>query len=340
MKTSTPPDWFRSKASRLREIYRQRGLDGVKQSVLRLFRRPLRELAEFLWMLRLWREESQWNRLRGKNIDGHLEAIVDSGRILVHAWDPGVSRRLLLHGVHEPIASELVKGLLQDGMFVVDIGSNIGYYVLLEARLVGKRGRVVAIEPVPRNTNLLKKNIALNALKNVRVIEGAIGEQNGPGIIYLSERSNWHSMFPSHQTQLGTMEVEVYRLDSLVERLMLPRIDLIRMDLEGYEVFIIKGMIHTLEKYRPRLVIELHPPLVGGRRIVDLLAMLKEIGYESKYVIHRALEHYPSWMLHGNWSQWQSLSIDEMINDPRIVNAETWFTGFFEPVEGEKGGKT
>ncbi len=333
---NTPRDWCLSKASRLREIYRKHGLGGVKQSVLRLLRRPLREWRdEFSGTL----EEFLWNHVRNKRHMGYLQATTESGRLIVHSWDTGISKELFLYGGHEPIATALVKGLLQEGMFVVDIGSNIGYYVLLEARLVGERGRVVAIEPEPRNIDLLRRNITLNALANVTVIEGAIGDQNGPGIVYLSDHSNWHSMFPSEKCQLGTIEVKVYRLDSLVEHLMLPRIDLIRMDVQGYEVTIMKGMMRTIEKFRPRLVIELHPHWVGGRKIVNLLQVLKDFDYENRFAVPRIVDHASRqpFALPEDRTRLEFLSIDQMISDLRFEKEKPWLTGFFEPVDAENG---
>jgi protein-L-isoaspartate O-methyltransferase len=78
--------------------------------------------------------------------------------------DKGVSRQLALVGVREKFSTETLQGELREGDCVVDIGANIGYYALMEARLVGSYGKVYAIEPVSYNFQLLENNIQLKKL--------------------------------------------------------------------------------------------------------------------------------------------------------------------------------
>ncbi len=323
-------DWFQSKASSLQVIYRDRGLTGVQEVAWYLIRKPLREWRDELqWML--WR----WDYTHSRRSDIYYEAVVESGRLVIDPTDPGISKELFLHGIHEPIATEVLKPLLHDGMFVADIGANIGYYVLLEASRIGVRGKVIALEPVPHNVNLLKKNVALNGLENVTVIEGAIGDHDGIGTMYLSDHSNWHSMVSSTKTRLGTIEVEVHRLDSLVAQMRLPRLDLIRMDIQGGEVAAVEGMRETLKECRPTLAIELHPRWVGGSKIRSLLQAMKDLEYECRYIVPRAIDdsyHAPE-AVSRNGSSLGPRSIDELIIECASVKAKTWITGFFEPAE-------
>lgn len=305
----------RLKAGRLREIYRQRGLRGVTEKLIHRF-------------LLVWWYEILWLRRRQMNHDGYAKATGEFGTLLVHPTDPGISKELLVHRTHEPIGTELIKGLLRDGMVAIDIGSNIGYYVLLESRQIGEHGRIIAIEPAPRNIELLTRNIALNALRGVTVVEGAVGDRDGLGTLHISHLSNLHSMYPSEATEQGTVEVKMYRLDTLVQNLQLRRVDFVRMDIEGYEVNALDGMLETLKKYKPQLVIELHPLRVEGRKIVSLLRVLKSLGYEAKHVVERPLDQ--PWVRHRNGCRVEIISIEDLMADPRLANGTEAVTGFFE----------
>ena len=76
--------------------------------------------------------------------------------------DKGISRTLLLFGERELDHKIILEKVLRKDMKVFDIGANIGYYVLMESSILGINGRIVAVEPVPKNMHLLKKNLELN----------------------------------------------------------------------------------------------------------------------------------------------------------------------------------
>jgi FkbM family methyltransferase len=259
---------------------------------------------------RRW-DEILWGRLLRSAADGYLRANVEFGTLLVDSQDRGISKELCLHHVHEPVTTEFLKGFLREGMVVFDIGSNIGYYVLLEKHLIGNRGRVVAIEPVPHNLELLRQNTALNALSGVTVVEAAVGDRDGVGTLYISEMSNWHSMFRSGFCQRGAIEVPMYTVDSLVRRLELPRVDFIRMDVEGYETNVLKGMRETLREFRPLLLIELHANLLGGQEIASLLKELKALSYQTAHVVEREFDF--AWIRPAKGPRREPLSIDDLL---------------------------
>jgi len=82
----------------------------------------------------------------------------------VHRFDRGIGKELVCYREHEPTATALLKTFLREGMTILDIGANIGYYALLEARSVGPSGRVVAVEPEPRNAALLRRNVQFSTM--------------------------------------------------------------------------------------------------------------------------------------------------------------------------------
>ncbi len=88
---------------------------------------------------------------------------------------------LSINGVYEPLETKLVRKEVKKSDVVLDIGANIGYYTLILAKLVGKKGRVFAFEPDPTNFALLKKNISINGYKNVILVPKAVAGKTRRG---------------------------------------------------------------------------------------------------------------------------------------------------------------
>lgn len=262
--SDSPMDWLRQKSGHSRQLIADGGLEGLAKVAVRLLRRPAYEwVDEILGTAHHWDDHFRWRRRVRRSEGPNLEVSLPWARLLVDIIDPGISRELALYEIHEPATTRAMESLLREGMTVVDVGANIGYYATLEGRKVGRDGRVIAIEPVPRNVELLRENLDRNNFENVHVVGGAVGNRDGSGTIFLSECSNWHSSLPTVQTGDRAVQVRMYKLDSLTRELELNHIDLVRMDIEGAETIAVKGMLGILQTHRPGLVIEMHPPLVG-----------------------------------------------------------------------------
>lgn len=249
-----------------------------------------------------------WYQARGKK-----SVTVLGHQIVVIPRDPGISRELALYKVHEPLATRLLMQTLKPGMNVVDIGGNIGYYAMLEARLVGPTGMVIAIEPMPKNSEQLCKNVQANGYQNIRIHKLAIGDRNGTASMYISGKSNWHSLYPSTSSK-GEIQVPVRTLDSLLMPYDLSSVDLMRMDLEGYEVVVIKGMRRTLEKHSPRLLVELHPDLLGKPVIVEYLHSLENLGYGVEWLFEQERDLPLRW----RFLKVEKPTMSELMDDSRI----------------------
>jgi FkbM family methyltransferase len=294
-----------------RRLYRNEGTFTLLVEVFCQIGKPVLWVYDsFRWL---------WFRARGQksfNVLGH--------QIAVFPGDPGISRELALYRVHEPLATRLLMQTLKPGMNVVDIGGNIGYYAMLEARLVGPAGTVIAIEPVPENSEQLCKNVQSNGYENIRIHKVAIGDRNGTALMYITGKSNWHSLHPPPFSK-GEMKVPVTTLDSLLMPYHLPSVDLVRMDLEGYEVVVIEGMRRTLEKHGPRLLVELHPYLVGASPIVEYLRSLENMGYGIEWMIEQERDLPLRWQ----FLRVERPTMNELMNDPRIWEDPRALTALF-----------
>jgi len=275
--------------------------------------------------------------LRARSKTSYVEREILGHKMCLDLKDPGISSDLLRDEIREPFLTESIQKEIKKGDVIVDIGANIGYYTLQEARLVGDDGKVYAIEPVPENVELLKKNIELNNYSNIEVFQLAVGDVNKTDYVYISDRRNTASMIKS-QASIDKVPVEVTTLDKFLENKPLP--SLIRMDVEGYEGEIIKGMRGLLESNKPlKVVVELHPLYyVTKEKREDFLRTLKESHFQVKWAIY---EPYPASLLseprfikkvvnaisqRANFRfGYVNVTIDDLLNQKRLSFLEVLF---------------
>jgi FkbM family methyltransferase len=170
-------------------------------------------------------------------------------------------RQLYLVGerfIHE---TELVNSLLKPGATVVDVGANIGYYVLLIARAVGAEGRIVAFEPEPDNLIELRMNVEGNSLSNVDVRPFAVGAETGE----IAFATGLNGRVCGDLVARDTVRVPLVALDSALAE----PIDVIIIDVEGYEGQVLAGARKTIEQRRPNLFVEIHPTLLYEEYTVE-----------------------------------------------------------------------
>ena len=227
--------------------------------------RPLRLLAQ--WVVKRW-------------IPPRLE--VDGVRLVLNRDDAIVSGALAL-GCYEGGPRRLFAAILEPGMTVVDVGANIGLYTAIAGRIVGPRGRVVAVEPEAVNCGFIRETAALNGLDHVVVVEAAASDAAGRGALFLNELNKADHRIYDRSGDRPSVEVELLRLDDLVERLGLDRVHVIKMDVQGAEAMALDGMVRTLSDHPGiRLMMEFWPWGIrqAGRDPGRVLAELRRLGFE------------------------------------------------------------
>lgn len=228
--------------------------------------------------------------------------------------DPlGTSAELLLFRTHEPISTKLVSQLLKKGMTCLDIGANIGYYVLLENKIIGNDGKIIAIEPSPNNFEYLQKNISRQNNSNIQAFNLAAGDKDGHiNFLIYQDASNSGMVIPDGEVSKwpgNIITVPIKKIDSLLDEIGTAKIDFVRMDVEGYEYHIFEGMKETLKKSKPIIHIEVHKSIMGNQTTKKWFELLKNLGYESKHYIPRELDT----PLIGTLNDVKNYSIDELI---------------------------
>jgi len=221
------------------------------------------------------------------------EIIINDCKMEILSNDEGISSELLIYGIHEPLTTHLIFDEVKSDMTVLDIGSNIGYYAVLESKLIGESGKIISIEPSPLNFKILEKNLKLQKIENFQTYNIAIGDKNEVIEFLVSKKSNWSKIKELNENpgeNDEVIKVPLKTLDSFCKENNIMKIDLIRMDVEGYETNIISGAEETLKKFKPMLMIEVHKMYLGQKRTKEFLEKLNKFGYEIKYYYPRIFD--------------------------------------------------
>jgi FkbM family methyltransferase len=182
-----------------------------------------------------------------------------------------------------------LKDLVQPGFTCVDIGANVGYYSVFLSKYAGPNGKVYAVEPVPLFSNVFKRNTEKFALNNITLFNCALGAEEKEvtlgtplidgvfrhGLTKILDKTN----NDSSQTYSAKMEVP----DKLFAPLQ--KIDFLKCDVEGYEVFLFPEMIETLKRCKPIIQIEISS--VENRKI--LMNLLEPLNYQAHKLANKAL---------------------------------------------------
>jgi FkbM family methyltransferase len=177
-------------------------------------------------------------------------------------------------------------------MTCVDVGANIGFFSILMASIAGKHGRVYALEPFPENYNLLLKNIHENHHDDVVVpLNKAAYHRTGRNWLYFTSdqaNTNYGGMFlaRNHQSIVARchdrLEIEQVRLDDIISAPS--KVDVIKIDVEGAEPFVLEGMQEIMARDRPLIFLEFNTSCLRTISEVDpaeLLGTLRDNGYKS-----------------------------------------------------------
>lgn len=194
-----------------------------------------------------------------------------------------IQNRILYFGIWEPTITRYLGAIDLEGHSFLDIGANIGYYSILCAGLVGRRGNVYAVEPMPRILEILRSNIALNRLENVTVIDRCVTATTGPremfyGPVYNLGKSSQQSMRSGHEK----VTVEGVTLFDLLKPEEFKDIRLIKIDIEGGELPLLREILRNYQLLDPQvsILVELSRSNGHGSDLVtELFQEFLNLGY-------------------------------------------------------------
>ena len=192
--------------------------------------------------------------------------------------DEGLERTIYFSGTYEAGTLNVIKNCLSKGDTFIDIGTNIGLISLFASKIVGNDGFVFSFEPEPRIFSILKQNIEINRIDNIQAFNLALGSAVGKTTIYANLDQNRGSaslIRPSQKDSEGT-EVLVEPLDEFVSKHNVKNLRMIKIDVEGWELEVLKGAQNLLgSPDAPIICIEYSDELpVHGGQLLDLYEYL------------------------------------------------------------------
>ena len=202
--------------------------------------------------------------------------LVRDGTMFVTRLGLPIGWHIGFFGSYEPELRDIMCAVLSADAIAVDVGANTGWHTLLMARLVGARGRVLAIEPNPFVREHLLRNVRINQLVQVEIVPSALAE--APGTVdFLAPRADDASSASGHvvlgqDEKSASIRVETSTLDIIAEQKQLDRLDLLKIDTEGYEWPVLAGAEKTIARFRPPIIFEFDQTYaIGGRESSTLL---------------------------------------------------------------------
>ncbi len=167
-----------------------------------------------------------------------------------------IERRVWMMGEYETEVLKAFEISVKKNAIVLDIGANIGINAMRLSKLVGDNGKVYAFEPIPFNQQRFKKNIQLNKITNITLMEFALGQHNEQVIISIDDKEeNMGAISLRNPTEHG-IAIEVRNGDEWVLQNNIEKIDFMKIDVEGFEWNVINGFSESIKKYHPTILLE------------------------------------------------------------------------------------
>lgn len=198
----------------------------------------------------------------------------------------GISRALALYGTREEDMLKIIRDRVKQGMHILDLGANIGYYTLEFSSLIGGKGLLLAVEPDPRNFVVLQKNVEHLKMSNIILKRLAVSNAKGISQMAITDKSNLNTLvLPEGRAQCELINVETETISNIADTYLNGRLDFIRMDIEGFEYEALLGLQDYLDAgiNKPMILFEVHPTAYDGAR--DMKGLLHRLTHSYNYQI-------------------------------------------------------
>ncbi|WP_328318784.1 FkbM family methyltransferase [Streptomyces sp. NBC_00388] len=196
-----------------------------------------------------------------------------------------IQRYLYLFGGWEPHMTHWLRSRLRPGDTFVDVGANIGYFSVLASRLVGSAGRVVSVEASPVFHRRLLQHARLNACDNIRAVNTAVADTRKLLTFVLASSNNMgaNSIVPYEGAAESTFDIEALPLAEVLRPEEITAARVIKVDVEGAEGSVMRGLVPVLDRLRPdaEITVEVTPHRMArlGDSVEELLDTMRGRGY-------------------------------------------------------------
>lgn len=194
--------------------------------------------------------------------------------------DPVVSGALTM-GVYEKAETRFFRFACRPGMTFLDVGANVGYYTALAMRKLQTDGTIVAMEPDPDSFSFLQKTVAANGPAKVTCVAKAAVAESGEATLFVSRDNRGDNRLYANELSTGSLRVSAITVDDLFADLCIQQVNLVKIDVQGFEGQVLRGMEGTL-KNSPSLVVLMefwpHGLRSAGSDPEEIFAFWKRLG--------------------------------------------------------------
>lgn len=214
-----------------------------------------------------------------------VEVKLDGYSVFIRPDDHDIGQHIEATHEYEPHVTAALRERLRPGHVFVDIGANVGFFTQMAAHLVGPTGMVVAVEPMDKNLQLIFRGIEQNNFEHVSVHACAASDRVEVVCVATGPGTSNGQVLAASVSGNRLLFTQTRRLDDLVKDL--DRIDLVKLDIEGYELRAWRGMQRSLAKHRPTILSEFHPHCMRTHVGIDPLDYLDALfKYGNVRVLH------------------------------------------------------
>jgi FkbM family methyltransferase len=197
--------------------------------------------------------------------------------------DSYIEWTILSNGTYEDEINKLIRVSLKNGKNALDIGGNIGLQSIRMSQCAGDTGKVYAFEPLVYLQEKFNSNMLLNKVHNVTLFPFALSDEENEADFTIDKKS-WNQgtfSLTNHITGTEKQHVIIKVADNIPEIQALNSLDLIKIDVEGFEYQVLRGLKQTLQKHKPRIIFEYDQNywINTGQNIADFYIFLQSLGY-------------------------------------------------------------
>ncbi len=195
-----------------------------------------------------------------------------------------IGAMILKSKTYEPHVTAVIKKVLREGEVFLDLGANLGYFSLHASRIVKNAGKVIAFEPNPQNQQLILSSILKNEITNIRLYPYAVSDSETV-LRFITIGANGTVVAEQSMDQNYHLLVQAVILDDILRDE--PRIDIVKIDIEGHELFALGGMKTLISKHKPVIITEFYPQALEMSKRgapVEYLKQILRFGYDLSII--------------------------------------------------------
>lgn len=259
----------------------------IKYSLKKFLPKMIFDLILELWQKILVRIIDVVDNVRLKNFKTYrAKKIAHRGQefsLYISPKNGFIDKHIYLYGAYEPQILDLIARYLKKGGVFIDIGANIGQHSMFAASIVGVRGKVYSFEPIPYIFNQILDSARINHFDSIISAHNvALGEKNRTATLYV-DKSNigGSSVVKADRKDSSEITIDIKRGDDVLNNIQ--HINMIKMDVEGYEHEALLGMQKTITLYKPIIILEFSGQMYSFKGNNDgdkILSFLEKIGYD------------------------------------------------------------